>query len=125
MTTGEKHVSQWIFGVGLAATFAAGGCNNVGSCPSAEAITPGGSCSGESLECAYTLQTASPACDGLIVEGGLATSCVCTKSTWTCPAPVSCPDAGADDGGSQDAAGDGGATSSDGNGGDGIFEHGD
>jgi hypothetical protein len=119
MTSSEKHMSQWISAGVLAATFAAGGCNNVGSCPSAEAITPGGSCSGESLECAYTLQTASPACDGMIVEGGIATSCVCTNGSWMCPAPVSCPDAGVDDSGSQDAAGDAGSTSSDSAGGDG------
>jgi hypothetical protein len=112
MTSGEKNMSHWIFAGALAAMLAAGACNNVGSCPSADAITPGGSCSGESLECPYTLQTASLACDGTMVNGGIATSCVCTDGTWTCPAPAACPDAGGDDSGSQDAGGGDGATGS-------------
>ncbi len=76
-------------------------CNNVGVCPSASSIKPGGSCSGDYLECPYTLQTPSQACDGTSVEGGLATSCVCTNGTWVCPDPVSC------EGGSGDGGADG------------------
>src|ERR1039458_3846031 len=76
-----------------------GACNNVGDCPSASSIKPGGSCSGNYLECSYTLQTPSQACDGTSVEGGLATSCICTEGTWVCPDPVSCEAGGTDDGG--------------------------
>ncbi len=75
------------------------GCNDVGDCPSASSITPGGACSTDNLECSYTLQTPSPTCDGTTVEGGLATSCVCTKGTWVCPSAVSC-------GGGEDAGGE-------------------
>lgn len=74
-------------------------CNNVGDCPSASSIEPGGSCSGNYLECPYTLQTPSQACDGTSVEGGLATSCICTQGTWVCPDPVSCEAGGTGDGG--------------------------
>ncbi|MDP9036233.1 MAG: hypothetical protein M3O50_15640, partial [Myxococcota bacterium] len=35
-------------------------CNNVGDCPAASAITPGGSCSGDFLQCPYTLESLSP-----------------------------------------------------------------
>src|ERR1019366_9734902 len=89
-----------------------GACNDVGTCPSASAVTPGGSCSGDSLECPYTLQSLSPACDGTTVEGGIATSCVCTKGSWVCPATVSCPaPASGDDSGAGDdsSGGDGGS----------------
>jgi hypothetical protein len=100
----------------VALALAAAACNDVGTCPATDSVVPGGSCSGESLECAYTLQTASPACDGTMVEGGIATSCVCTKGTWACPSAVSCPappgggspDAAGDDGGGQEAGGDDG-----------------
>jgi len=88
------------------------GCTNVGDCPAASAVLPGGSCSGESLEFPYTLQSLSPACDGTTVDGGIATSCFCTNGSWNCPAPVSCsgPQATGDDAGaeeSDDAAGEG------------------
>lgn len=53
-------------------------CNNVGDCPGPSAITPGRSCSGDNLECPYTLETAA-------VEGGLQTSCVCSGGSWSCP----------------------------------------
>jgi hypothetical protein len=95
-------MTKWTIAILFCATLAAGACNDVGTCPSADSITPGGTCSGDSLECAFTLQTASPACDGTMVEGGVATSCVCTADKWSCPAAVSCPvpeagqDAGAD-----------------------------
>ncbi len=82
----------------------AGACNDVGTCPSSDSITPGASCTGEFLECAYTLPTASPACDGTTVEGGVATSCVCTKGSWACPAAVACPAPGGGDGSAGDAA---------------------
>jgi hypothetical protein len=78
-------------------------CNDVGDCPAPSAIVPGGSCSGDSLECSYSLESLSPACDGTTVDGGIATSCVCTKGSWSCPSPVSCP-------GAQEDAGDGGGT---------------
>jgi hypothetical protein len=105
---------KWMVVGALAATFA-GACNDVGTCPSADSISPGASCSGESLECAYTLQTPSPACDGTMVEGGIATSCVCTSGAWMCPSPVACPgpsgpggdDAGSEDAGGNDAGGEG------------------
>jgi hypothetical protein len=90
----------------LAVTMAAleGACNNVGDCPTAASIAPGGACSGDNLECPYTLQSPSPACDGTDVDGGLATSCVCTNGTWACPSPVSCDAGGTgDDGGGGDA----------------------
>jgi len=76
-----------------------GACNNVGDCPSASSIHPGGSCNGDYLECPYTLQAPSLACDGTAVEGGLETSCVCTKGTWACPSPVSCEAGPSDEGG--------------------------
>jgi hypothetical protein len=66
------------------------GCNNVGDCPASSAIEPGGSCSGDNLECPYTLETLSPACDGTSLEGGVATSCVCQSGSWSCPSAVSC-----------------------------------
>jgi hypothetical protein len=97
---------KWMV-VGAWAAILAGACNDVGTCPSADSITPGASCSGESLECAYTLQTPSPACDGTSVEGGIATSCVCTSGAWVCPSPVACPGPpgpGGDDGGGADAS---------------------
>ena len=83
-----------------------GACNNVGDCPAT--VTSGGSCSGDSLECPYTLASLSPACDGTFVDGGLQTSCVCTKGAWVCPSPVTCPVVSptGDDGA---AAGDNGA----------------
>jgi len=90
-----------IFAVGAAMAVVIGACNNVGSCPAASAVTPGGACSGNSLECPYTLESPSPACDGTDVEGGIATSCVCTDGTWACPSPVSC-----ETGSGEDAAGD-------------------
>ncbi len=79
-------------------------CNSVGDCPAPSAITPGGSCSGDTLECPYNVASPSPACDGTTVEGGLATSCMCGDGKWSCPSPVSCDastgeDATTDDGG--------------------------
>ena len=111
-------MSKRIFVGAFALALVALGCNDIGTCPSPDSITPGGSCSGDSLECPYTLQTASPACDGTTVEGGLASSCVCTNGTWACPSPVSCGGAGAtgDDGttGDDGATGDDRATGDDG-----------
>jgi hypothetical protein len=77
------------------------GCNDVGDCPAATAIVPGGSCSGDNLQCPFTLQSPSPACDGTMVQGGVQTSCVCTDGTWNCPGPASCDEGGTsgDDGG--------------------------
>jgi hypothetical protein len=83
---------------------ALGGCNDVGSCPAPAAITPGGSCSGDSLECAYDLPSPSPACDG--TNTTIPTSCVCTKGSWVCPSPVSCEGGSGDDGGGDGATGD-------------------
>lgn len=91
-----------------------GACNNVGDCPATSAIVPGGACKGTHLECPYTLQTPTPGCDGTNVDGGIATSCICTDDVWVCPAPVSCDtDAGTDagdDGATDDGATDDGAT---------------
>ena len=71
-------------------------CNNVGTCPST--ITPGGSCSGDNLTCAYTIKSGSAACSSIAVDGSVATSCTCTSGAWVCP---SCGD---DGGGGDDAA---------------------
>jgi hypothetical protein len=92
-----RTVKMWMLGGALLTTLAAGACNDVGTCPSPDSITPGAPCSGESLECAYTLQTPSPACDGTVVEGGIATSCVCTAGAWVCPDPVACAAPSGDD----------------------------
>jgi len=73
-------------------------CTDVGDCPAQAAIVPGGSCSGDSLECPFALQSLSPACDGTTVDGGIATSCVCTNGSWNCPSPVSCSGESADAG---------------------------
>jgi hypothetical protein len=73
--------------VGAFAALAA--CNNVGDCPAS--ITPGGSCSGNNLQCPYTL-AASSGDDA----GGTPTSCVCTDGTWSCPSPSSGDDGGDD-----------------------------
>jgi hypothetical protein len=81
-------------------------CNNVGDCPAPSAITPGGSCSGDTLECPYNLATPSPACDGTTVEGGLATSCICDDGKWSCPSPVSCDASTGDDAGDATTGGD-------------------
>jgi hypothetical protein len=93
---------------------ALGACNDVGDCPAASAVTPGGACSGDNLQCPYTLQSFSPACDGTTVEGGIATSCVCTSGTWVCPDAVTCPPSA----GGDDASGGGGDDSSGGEAGD-------
>ncbi len=87
-------------------------CNDVGDCPGASAITPGGSCSGDNLECPYTLQTPSAACDGTSVQGGVPTSCTCAGGSWSCPSPIACDAAAGDDGstpGDEAATPDGGA----------------
>ena len=101
----KTHTLSWSASACIAAlAVVLGACNNVGDCPAASAITPGGSCSGDSLECPYTLASLSPACDGTSVEGGLATSCVCTNGSWACPDGVSCPAAATgDDSGGGDA----------------------
>jgi hypothetical protein len=85
--------------VAIATAVPLAGCNDVGDCPAATAIVPGGSCSGDNLECPFTLQTSSPACDGTTVQGGVPTSCVCTGGTWNCPEPVSCEGGAAGDDG--------------------------
>jgi hypothetical protein len=80
-----------LFAVAIVAS--QGACNDVGTCPAAPEVKPGGACSGDTLECPYTLRTPSPACDGTTVQGGIATSCICVSGTWSCPSPISC-DAG-------------------------------
>jgi hypothetical protein len=62
----------------ISAAISAGGCNNPGTCPAASQVVQGGSCSGDNLQCPYTLQSGTDA-------GGLATSCVCQDGTWACP----------------------------------------
>jgi hypothetical protein len=79
-----------LFAAVLVAATALVACNDVGDCPGKSAIVPGGSCSGDNLECAYDLETPSPACDG--TNTMLATSCICTKGVWVCPSPASCPE---------------------------------
>ena len=81
-------------------------CNDVGDCPAPSTITPGGSCGGDNLECPYTLETPSPVCDGTHVEGGLATSCVCQKGSWSCPSPASCDASGGGDANDDSTAGE-------------------
>jgi hypothetical protein len=93
------------FGAFLA--LAMGACNSVGTCPAAGSIVNGGSCSGDMLECPYTLPSLSPACDGTMVEGGIQTSCVCTSGTWVCPSAVECEAGSGDDGSTPDSAGSG------------------
>jgi hypothetical protein len=84
-------------------------CNTgTGDCPAKETIQPGTACSDDFLQCAFDLPTPSPACDGTTTV--LASSCVCTKGLWVCPAPVGCPEAGAADGATDDGATDDGAT---------------
>jgi hypothetical protein len=99
-------VAALLLGVALGS----GACNDVGTCPAASAISNGGSCSGDNLECPFTLVTPSPACDGTTTQ--IPTSCVCTSGSWSCPSPVVCgePDAGeeggGDDGGSMEGSAD-------------------
>lgn len=85
----------------LAAPLAA--CNDVGDCQG-QSVKPGESCSGDQLECPYTLDTPSPACDGTLVEGGLSTSCVCQSGKWACPSPVSCDATSGEDASPTDAS---------------------
>jgi hypothetical protein len=82
-------------------------CNDVGDCPASSQIKPGGSCSGDQLQCPYTLDTPSPACDGTMVEGGLQTSCTCVNGTWSCPSAVSCDATTGEDASQGGDAGDG------------------
>ncbi len=89
-----------------------GGCNDVGSCPAPETIMPGGTCSGDSLECAYNLPSPSPACDG--TNTTIPTACTCTKGTWSCPSPIDCEGGTGDDGGGDDGGGGGGDAAGDG-----------
>lgn len=72
-------------------------CNDVGDCPAPSDIVPGGSCSGDSLSCPYVLETLDPACNGgMMLDGGIETSCVCTQGSWSCPQPVTCSGSGDD-----------------------------
>jgi hypothetical protein len=95
---------RWFFASIVAFALFSSACNDVGSCPGKETITPGGACSGDSLECAYDLATPSPACDGTSTT--IATSCVCTSGAWVCPSAVSCPSAGDDGGAVADGQGE-------------------
>ena len=86
-----------------AAFLALGACNSgMSDCPAKEAIQPGAACSDDDLQCAYDLSTPAPACDGTTTV--LATSCTCTKGTWSCPSAVACPSG--DDGAAGDDAAD-------------------
>src|SRR5579863_205259 len=71
----------------------AAACNSVGDCP-ASPIVPGGSCSTENLQCAYTL----PATD----DAGTQTSCICTTGAWACPSASTGDDAAGGDSSSGD-----------------------
>jgi hypothetical protein len=97
---------------------ALGACNSgTGDCPQKQSIQPGAPCSDDNLQCAYDLDTPSPACDGTTTT--IASSCTCTKGTWSCPSAVDCGgdgsvgnDGSANDGGPDGAEGstdDGGA----------------
>jgi hypothetical protein len=96
-----------VFALALAA------CNNVGSCPST--ITPGASCSGDNLECPYTIQSTSGACSSIAVDGAVATSCTCTGGVWQCPACGG--EDGGEEAGSDATMEEGGEASVDGGGG--------
>lgn len=89
---------------------ALGACNDVGDCPADTAITAGGSCSGDSLTCPYTLQSSQA--DGVTC----ATSCTCTEGSWACPDPSTCVPAAGDDGGGTGGDDGGGAGGDDGGG---------
>lgn len=91
----------------VSAALAAGACNDVGTCPAETAVVPNGSCSGDNLECPYTLPPASLTCEQGPVEGGIETSCVCTSGSWSCPSPCD----GGGNGGGDDASGDAGGDS--------------
>ena len=69
-----------------------GACNQEGDCPAKGTVMPGGSCTSDALQCAYDLQTPSPACDGTSTT--IASSCTCTSGAWACPSPLSCGDGG-------------------------------
>ena len=75
--------------------------DNVGSCPST--ITPGASCSGDNLECPYTIESSAGACSSIAVDGAVATSCTCSGGVWSCP---SCGGADAGDAEAEEAGGD-------------------
>ncbi len=86
----------------------AAACNSVGDCPTLP-IMPGGLCSSENLQCAYTL----PAPD----DAGTPTSCICTAGAWACPSASSGDDASGDDAmadwaTADEASGDGSAEAS-------------
>ena len=104
MTVDETIMNKWIFSCVFAAALAAVSCTDVGTCPSPASIVPGGSCSGDSLQCAYFLASPSPACDGSSVDGGISTSCTCTDGSWVCPSAVQCSAPGGDDGGGAEAS---------------------
>jgi hypothetical protein len=92
----------WLASVAVVA-LAVGACNDVGDCPAA-AVAPGGSCSGDSLQCPYTIQAAGVTCN---------TSCVCTNGAWVCPDPSGCLPAADDGGGGGDDGGGGGGEAGD------------
>jgi hypothetical protein len=124
----REHGRSWRVRVALIAGVALGlgACNDVGNCPDPSVIAPGASCSGDSLSCPYVLQSLDPACNGMMADGGIQTSCVCTHGSWSCPQPVSCPATG-DDSGDDGAGstGDDGAGSTGDDGGGGSDEAGD
>jgi hypothetical protein len=105
--------------VGIAGATVA--CNDTGTCPATANVQPGGSCDSDDLQCAYTLSTPSAACDGTSTT--IATSCVCSHGTWTCPSPYACEAGGGeggpgDDGGDAASGDDGGDAASGDDGGD-------
>jgi len=81
-------------------------CNEMDDCPAAAAVVPDAACSSNSLQCAYSFQSLSVACDGTSTT--YMSSCTCTSGTWACPSAVSCPgvsaDAGVDAGSTPDAS---------------------
>jgi hypothetical protein len=78
-------------------------CNQseTADCPTGT-IQPGGSCSDDQLQCAYSLSTPSAACDGTSTV--IPSSCTCTSGSWACPSPFECGDSGTtEDGAAPDA----------------------
>ena len=85
-------------------------CNSgAADCPAQASVQPGAPCTDDNVQCAYSLSSPSPACDGTTTT--LASSCVCVDKTWSCPSPVDCGgDASTADAAEADAGIDSGLT---------------
>ena len=99
---------SFLFAAVVAAALAAfAGCNSLADCPAAAEVVPGGACSGNDLQCAYTLSTQTAACTGMTTT--VATSCTCTDGAWVCPTGFC--DASTEGGSSDSGVSDGAAQS--------------